>query len=91
PVPTPETPEIDDPVQDVIEEEVTPEEYEADPFASNLIELKRSPDPSEDPLIDEPVTGAGNDDLWVDQSECESGDSGECQGNEEEKEREPAE
>jgi len=54
-----------DPVQDVIDEEVTPEKYVVDPFASNTIEIKRNPDPTEDPLIDEPVTGAGNEDLWV--------------------------
>tara|TARA_R100001244_G_scaffold39766_7_gene35893 strand:+ start:7505 stop:17986 length:10482 start_codon:yes stop_codon:yes gene_type:complete len=93
PTPVPETPEIDDPVKDVIEEEVTPERYEADPFASNPIEIKENEQLAEDPLIDEPVTGAGNDDLWTSGSDCERDNAGNCQPDdeEEEKEKEPAE
>jgi hypothetical protein len=67
----------------VIEEEVTPEQYVADPFASNIIEIKDNEELAEEPLIDEPVTGAGNDDLWVD-------DKGQ-DDEEEEQELEPAE
>ncbi|MEP6347415.1 MAG: hypothetical protein ABJ044_00005 [Parasphingorhabdus sp.] len=66
----------------MIEEEVTPEEYTADPFATNLIEIKENEELADEPLIDEPVTGAGNDDLWVSEAEDEE---------EEEEELEPAE
>jgi hypothetical protein len=85
PTPIPETPEIDDPVQDLIEEEVTPERYAADPFATTPMEIKENADLADDPLIDEPVTGAGNDDLWVDEDEDEEDEE------KEEKELEPAE
>ncbi|WP_339826455.1 hypothetical protein [uncultured Parasphingorhabdus sp.] len=97
PTPTPTSepaiPGIDDPVQDVIEEEVTPEQYAADPLASNLIEIKEIEDLADDPLIDEPVTGAGNDDLWVNGFDCELDNSGKCQteDDEDEEELEPAE
>tara|TARA_R110000824_G_scaffold65911_1_gene171280 strand:+ start:104 stop:352 length:249 start_codon:yes stop_codon:yes gene_type:complete len=82
---------LSDPVQDVIEEEVTPEEYVADPFATNLIEIKENEDLADEPLIDEPVTGAGNDDLWVSGVECERDNSGKCLIDDEEEELEPAE
>ncbi|WP_417591830.1 beta strand repeat-containing protein [Parasphingorhabdus sp.] len=93
PTPTPDTPQLNDPVQDVIEEEVTPEKYEADPLATNLIEIKENEDLINDPLIDEPVTGAGNDDLWVREFDCELNNSGQCQTDEDEDEEElePAE
>ena len=68
----------------MIDEEVTPEEYAADPFATNLIELKETGDMADDPLIDEPVTGAGNDDLWVNGLDCELDDSGKCAIDEDE-------
>jgi hypothetical protein len=84
-------PEIDSPVQDVIEEEVTPEKYVADPFATIPIEIKDNEELSNEPLIDEPVTGAGNDDLWVSGSDCEGDDAENCPKDEEENELEPAE
>lgn len=104
PTPTPTSdPEIDDPVQDVIEEEVTPREdgsIVSDPFETNLIEIKDNEEYVDDPLIDEPVTGAGNDDLWVsdedasgdENDECEDGDDS-CgeDGTVQEDELEPAE
>ncbi|WP_162559013.1 hypothetical protein [Sphingorhabdus sp. EL138] len=102
PTPTPE-PEIDDPVRDVIEEEVTPMEdgsVVSDPFETNLIEIKENEEYIDDPLIDEPVTGAGNDDLWVtdgaageeENTECAEGDENCGQGGpEEENALEPAE
>ncbi len=102
PTPTPD-PEIDDPIQDIIEEEVTPSEggsVVSDPFETNLIELKENEEYVEDPLIDEPVTGAGNDDLWVSEDDANEADDGECaEGDEtcgqggpaEEEELEPAE
>ena len=91
PTPVPEIPKIDDPVQDVIEEEVTPEKYVADPFARNLVQIRQNEDRAEEPLLDEPVTGAGNDDLWVNGSDCEGGDTGECRSEEAEKKQDPAE
>ncbi len=102
PTPAPE-PEIDDPVRDVIEEEVTPMEdgsVVSDPFETNLIEIKENEEYIDDPLIDEPVTGAGNDDLWVadgaageeENTECAEGDENCGQGGpEEENALEPAE
>ena len=89
--------EIDDPIQDIIEEEVSFDEgFEGgDPFETNLIELRETEEYIDDPLIDEPVTGAGNDDLWVDDTECDSEGSGgeNCgvRGPEESKKLEPAE
>ena len=68
-------PSIDDPVQDIINEEVTPptDTANADPFESDLIQLKTSEQYDDISLIDEPVTGAGNDDLWIKDVECEEG------------------
>lgn len=69
PTPGPDDVATYDPVQDVIEEEVTPKKYVADPFASTPIEIKENAELAEEPLIDEPVTGAGNEDLWVGEAE----------------------
>ena len=106
PTPTPpqvDRPRIDDPVQDIIEEEVTADEDGSvvnDPFETNLIELKETEEFVDDPLIDEPVTGAGNDDLWMsdentggdENDECENGNDTCGQGGPaEEGELEPAE
>jgi len=91
PTPTADTPTLTDPVQDVIEEEVTPEESVADPLATNLIEIREIEDLAEEPLIDEPVTGAGNDDLWVGGAECERDDGRKCLVDDEAEELEPAE
>ncbi|MEP4604867.1 MAG: hypothetical protein ABJZ89_07815 [Parasphingorhabdus sp.] len=94
PTPTPE-PTITDPVQDVIEEEVKSTESIAvvDPFSVTLIQIKNAEDTSELGLIDEPVTGAGNDDLWTRDSNCEEGGEGGCSSDEdiEEPALEPAE
>ena len=62
---------------------MTPDKYVADPFTSNLVEIKENEEPAEEPLIDEPVTGAGNDDLWVTDPDCERADAGECRLDEE--------
>lgn len=74
----------DNPIQDIIEEEVTPDEQAGDPgpFDTNLIVLKENEEKIQDPLIDEPVTGAGNDDLWVGSSDCVVGDEETCGENE---------
>ena len=86
-----EVPGLNDPVQDVIEEEVTPENYENDPLDTNIIEIKKNEGFVDEPLIDEPVTGAGNDDLWAEGSDC--GEDGEenCQTDEADEELEPVE
>ncbi|WP_417622618.1 hypothetical protein [Parasphingorhabdus sp.] len=91
PTPTSNTPEIDDPVQDVIEEEVTPEIYTSDPFETNLITIKKNVDSVDNPMIDEPVTGAGNDDLWVSGVNCERDDSQKCMSTDKPEEFGPAE
>lgn len=76
-----------DPVQDVIKEELSSGDNDSainDPLDNNLIEIKETEDFINDPLIDEPVTGAGNDDLWIgdndgeDNGACEIGDT-ECE------------
>ena len=72
---------IDDPTRDLVGEDLTP--GDGDPgdnepggegsFGSMLIELKPLDEFGEDPLIDQPVTGAGNEDLWVDPDLCPPG------------------
>lgn len=67
---------FEDPVQDKIVDQQT---YDPLPGAieSTLIDLTPDFDRQPDPLIDDPVTGAGNEDLWTaDESNC-SDDSGE--------------
>lgn len=41
---------------------------------SMIIDLAEQEEFRKDPLIDEPVTGAGNDDLWIGELDCESED-----------------
>jgi len=56
------------PVQDVIEEEVDADEEGAgdgDNLPQALITMRDVDPLSGEPLIDDPVTGAGNDDLWT--------------------------
>lgn len=58
------------PVQDLIEQQLDEEAPEdggvgAGVLDAPLIELRDPLDTSEDPLLDDPVTGAGNEDLWV--------------------------
>ena len=61
--------------RDLIEEGLEPEEgdgaAEGDVLVG-IIDLQPTSDFGTDPLIDEPVTGAGNEDLWVD-PECPPG------------------
>lgn len=65
-----------DDVQDLIEEVIVdPEEPLAAPGAM-LIELAEQDEFRDDPLIDEPVTGAGNDDFWQDEGYCAGGGTG---------------
>ena len=55
------------PVQDVIDDINDPGSVTIDPIDSPLIELRDFERFGFQPLIDEPVTGAGNDDLWSDE------------------------
>lgn len=48
-----------------------------DIFPEAIVESREFEVPGYPPLIDEPVTGAGNDDLWQDQCE-NAGENGEC-------------
>lgn len=68
--PPPTTRDPDFPVQDVIEEEVEREGSDEDgtgdqSVISPLITLRGLDPLTGEPLIDDPVTGAGNEDLWV--------------------------
>ncbi len=68
--PPPTTPESSFPVQDVIEEEIEREGSDEDgtgdqSVISPLITLRGLDPLTGEPLIDDPVTGAGNEDLWV--------------------------
>ncbi|MCP5396583.1 MAG: hypothetical protein H6918_07610 [Sphingomonadaceae bacterium] len=72
-----------DPLQDLIEDQFDDdpgqddrtEQGFGDKFDTMLIELRDPTDYDEEPLIDDPVTGAGNEDLWSGgEEECEEGD-----------------
>lgn len=54
----------DDPVQDLIEEEIE-EEQIAEQSTTPLIETAEIFPNREGPIIDDPVTGSGNEDLWI--------------------------
>ena len=49
---------------------------------TSLVELREDPNRQDDPLIDEPVTGAGNEDLWDfgsdEEEDCEQDEDGAC-------------
>jgi hypothetical protein len=66
-------------VQDVIEEEVTPNAViiEAD-IGSPLVDFANDTSFDEEPLIDDPVTGAGNDDLWSSSGACDDSNAAGC-------------
>ena len=56
------------PVQDVIEEEIAADGEDSDGQSlpvSPLITMRDLDPLSGEPLLDDPVTGAGNDDLWT--------------------------
>ncbi|AHE54522.1 beta strand repeat-containing protein [Sphingomonas sanxanigenens] len=55
------------PVQDVIQDITDPSQVTVQPLQSPLIQLRGFERFGFQPLIDEPVTGAGNDDLWTGQ------------------------
>src|SRR3546814_2783558 len=60
-------PELDFPVQDVIEEETDPDGDQGDGVAlmKALITMRGVDPMTGEPLLDDPVTGGGNDDLWT--------------------------
>ncbi|WP_379551259.1 beta strand repeat-containing protein [Qipengyuania sp. DGS5-3] len=69
PTPSPDpSPEGEIPVRDIIEEEVRDPEEEGENGSGTLdrplIDMEGLDDPAGAPLIDDPVTGAGNEDLW---------------------------
>ncbi|WP_427968802.1 hypothetical protein [Altererythrobacter sp.] len=84
---------FDDPTRDLVRKKFNPngdKDSERDPdgdrdndlgsFDTMLVELKPVDGFEQDPLIDQPVTGAGNEDLWVDPDACQPNDSSEeCQ------------
>jgi hypothetical protein len=55
------------PVQDVIEEEASADsdEGEGSTLPTPLITMRELDPMTGEPLLDDPVTGAGNDDLWT--------------------------
>jgi len=62
PPPAPDTP--DDPVKDLIEEEIE-EQPPVQEVTTPLIETVEIFPNREGPVIDDPVTGSGNEDLWI--------------------------
>jgi hypothetical protein len=65
-----------DPARDVIEEMIDPG-FDADALegdlAAQLIDTTQPEELQDDPLIDDPVTGAGNEDFWVADPDCDPG------------------
>ena len=60
----------------MIDDGLTPPDVVPQGFLQGgLINLNPDTSFEDDPLIDDPVTGAGNEDLWVnDEEECEDGE-----------------
>ncbi len=72
-------PGIDNPIQDLIDKEIDPTD-DNNPdvglkFGGMLIEMRESDRMREDPLLDDPVTGAGNEDLWTSDEDCDDRDN----------------
>ncbi|GAA4643337.1 hypothetical protein GCM10023115_12970 [Pontixanthobacter gangjinensis] len=65
---------IENPLADLIEEEIEDETEAGLAVDTMIIEFRDDPQRELDPLINEPVTGAGNEDLWVSEDECETDD-----------------
>jgi len=75
------------PIQDLIDEEIDPRIDDrpgvgtepgddlGDDLGGILVEIRRPTSMREDPLLDDPVTGAGNEDLWVSGPDCEGVDA----------------
>ncbi len=52
------------PVQDTVNEQVDDEDGTSSAIPQVLIDLREVDDLTDQPIIDEPITGSGNDDLW---------------------------
>lgn len=72
----------DNPLRDLIDEEIEDDPVDTATIDTELVQLREDPLRRDDPLIDEPVTGAGNEDLWDfdsgEDEECESDENGVC-------------
>ena len=62
--------------RDLIDDGLTPPEVRPEgPLQGGLIDLTPDSSFEDDPLIDDPVTGAGNEDFWRgDDESCEEGE-----------------
>ncbi|MFN4114724.1 MAG: beta strand repeat-containing protein, partial [Sphingomonadaceae bacterium] len=69
---------IDQPIQDLIEGQLEGDTPVAGLLDTPLFELREAADGQNDPLIDDPVTGAGNEDLWVGECEGEAAKAAMC-------------
>ncbi len=75
------------PIQDLIDEEIDPRTDDrpglggepglepGDDLGGILVEIRQPASMREDPLLDDPVTGAGNEDLWVAGPDCDGVDA----------------
>ncbi|TRD12232.1 hypothetical protein FGU71_10405 [Erythrobacter insulae] len=70
------------PIRDLIDDQVEKESPVVETVSTILVEMREDPEQQQDPLLDEPVTGAGNEDFWFGEEE---------QQTEDEEELEPAE
>lgn len=62
--------------RDLIDDGLAPPEVQPEgPLQGALIDLRPDSSFEDDPLIDDPVTGAGNEDFWLSEDEaCEDGE-----------------
>lgn len=77
PPPPPDLPTGDLPTSNDLEQPLSTGEPAGSQFVAPLIELAGVEPLITPPLVDEPITGVGNDDLWV--STCDQGDES-CEG-----------
>lgn len=72
----------DTPLQDLLDDQFDGDPLTGGTIDTTLVELREDPLRSDDPLIDEPVTGAGNEDLWDfggdEDEDCERAEDGSC-------------
>jgi hypothetical protein len=76
-------PGLRNPIQDLIDEEIDPTDDEKpgvgedpeDDLGGILVEMREPTSMREDPLLDDPVTGAGNEDFWVSGPDCDGVDA----------------
>ncbi|MBD3774744.1 MAG: hypothetical protein IE921_14325 [Rhodobacteraceae bacterium] len=74
---------IDNSIRDLIDDDLDPGDDQGEvfgeEFATLLIEMRDPSEYDQDPLIDDPVTGAGNEDLWEAPQNCDQpGEDGKC-------------